>query len=224
MNTSPRAAVLWTGGKDCALAMHLSMEAGADIICLVTFVPPDARFLSHPLPVMQAQAEAVGRPWHRIEIVEPYADSYRNAFIRLRDEKAIDTIVTGDIAEVDGYPNWVRRCAEGLDVEVSTPLWGLSRAETLDALVGNSFAVTISAVKLSALDRSWIGREIDRKIADELLALQEDDGVDACGENGEFHTIVTYAPFFAHRIPITLTGVYDDGDRAYAELCVTDAP
>jgi diphthamide synthase (EF-2-diphthine--ammonia ligase) len=33
--------------------------------------------------------------------------------------------------------------------------------------------------------------------------------VDACGENGEFHTCVVRAPLFASRIPARVAGFHD---------------
>lgn len=214
--------MLWTGGKDCALAMHMSMQAGVCIDCLVTFAPTNARFRSHPLHIMQSQTNAIGRPWQRMEIVEPYFDSYRQALARLRDERGIGCVVTGDIAEVDGHPNWIRQCAEGLGIDVATPLWGMDRAEMLDALVSESFVAVITAVKLSALDSAWIGRQIDRRTADELLDLQESRGVDACGENGEFHTMVVNAPFFARGVDLAIAGTVSEGERAYAKYVEPD--
>ena len=223
-NLPTKAAVLWTGGKDCALAMHIAMQSGFDVTCLVTFAPRDAHFRSHSLDLMRAQADAIDLPWLRMEIAEPYFDSYKAAIVQLRDEHGIEVVVTGDIAEVDGYPNWVRQCAEGSGVEVATPLWGLSRAEMLDALVRGSFRVIITAVKLSALGDTWVGREIDRATADELLSLHQTRGIDACGENGEYHTMVIDAPFFARPIRVSTIGASKDTERAYAEFAPSVIP
>ena len=49
-----RAIVLWTGGKDCNLALYEAREAGLEIVALLTFVPPQVEFRAHPVSVMAA--------------------------------------------------------------------------------------------------------------------------------------------------------------------------
>lgn len=215
MPSATNTAVLWTGGKDCALAMQRAMQQGCEITRIVTFVPPDARFLAHPLPVMQAQVDAIGRPWHRPEVTEPHFESYRKALSALKSDHGVEAVVTGDISLVDGYPNWIRQCAEGLDVEVMTPLWEMDRVGLLRELVEDGFEVMISAVLLSALDEDWLGRRID---PDTIRELERLEGVDPCGENGEFHTVVLNAPYFAKRVDARVVGTHRADGMAFAEL------
>ena len=137
MTTTPRVAALWTGGKDCALACEHVREAGLVVDLLVTFAPPDAAFRAHPLPVLAAQAASLGLE-HRIVLLEPpYDASYRRAFEALAAE-GVTHIVTGDIDRVDGQPNWVRECADGLALEVLTPLWESDREALLADVRGRS--------------------------------------------------------------------------------------
>lgn len=207
--------MLWTGGKDCALAMHWCMEQGIEITHLVTFVPPDAHFRAHPLHVMQAQVEAVGKPWLRPVVTEPHFESYRTALASMKRDFGVDAVITGDISLVDGHPNWIRQCAEGLGIEVLTPLWELDRADLLDALLTDCIEAMISAVRLSAMDESWVGRKLDAQAIDELTGL---DGVDPCGENGEYHSIVLNAPYFNEALRLTVSGVSKTDEMAFAEL------
>lgn len=215
--TTKNAALLWTGGKDCALAMHRALEQGIDVSRIVTFVPPDAHFLAHPLDVMQAQIDAIGKPWHRPQVVEPHFESYREALSNLRSEYGVDTVITGDISLVDGHPNWIRQCAEGLDIEVLTPLWELDRVGLLHELLDHAFEVIISAVRLAAMDESWLGRTID---AGAIRQLQGLNGVDPCGENGEFHSVVLDAPFFRSRIDLAVDSISRTSEMAFAQLRV----
>src|SRR5690242_20301545 len=102
------AAVLWTGGKDCSLALHEARRDGYGIQCLVTFAPLNPNFLAHPPAFMKMQAEALGLPHHIISISEPFEKSYETALCQLREKMGITTVITGDIAEVGGSPNWIR--------------------------------------------------------------------------------------------------------------------
>ena len=57
-----KAAVLWTGGKDSALAFHVSVNL-YDIKRLVCFVPADNRqFYAHPTELMELQARKIRMP------------------------------------------------------------------------------------------------------------------------------------------------------------------
>ncbi len=198
------AAVLWSGGKDCALALHEAVAAGLDVRLLVTFAPPDAKFLAHPLAVMESQAEALGIPHHIVRIGESYAESYTAGIENLRDQFGIKTLVTGDIAEVDGCPNWVRQRSEGTGVAVETPLWHRDRKEILTNLLDQGFKIVVSCLRSPELSEDWIGREIDAAAFAELRVLEQESGVDPCGENGEFHTITLDGPLFMK--PLCLNG------------------
>jgi uncharacterized protein (TIGR00290 family) len=200
-NTTVDAAVLWTGGKDCSLALHEARAAGLQIRGLVTFTPREPKFLAHPLEVLLTQARALDLPHRCCVIEEPFREGYERALRRLRDE-GLRVLVTGDIAEVAGHPNWVRELAEPLGLRVSTPLWGRPRAELLASLRAQRFRVVVSCVDTRRLPASWVGRELDDEAIAELHALQASQGVDACGENGEYHSLVLDAPGFRRAVDL----------------------
>ncbi|HEX5008982.1 MAG TPA: hypothetical protein VFY71_01180 [Planctomycetota bacterium] len=195
------AAVLWTGGKDCSLALHEARAAGLDVRALVTFTPRDPDFLAHPLPVLALQAQAAGLPHRRLVVEQPFRDGYERALRTLRDE-GVRVLVTGDIAEVAGHPNWVRECAEPLGLRVETPLWGRERPALLARLLELRFRVVVSCVDTRRLPAGWVGRTLDAAAVAELRALQASHGVDPSGENGEYHSLVLEAPFFAQRVDL----------------------
>ncbi len=212
------AAVLWSGGKDCALALREARRGGWSIRCLATFVPPDATFRAHPLDVMRRQAEAMGLEHVCIEIREPFDAAYHAGIERLRAERGVAALVTGDIAEVDGRPNWIRQCAAGTGVEVLTPLWHAPRETLLARLIGEGFVAMISAVRGPALTAEWLGRILDETAVTELRRLNAAHGLDPCGENGEFHTIVLDGPGFARRLTVADARPHRQGDLTYLEF------
>ena len=115
-----RAAVLWTGGKDSALALHEAQIAGCSVRCLVTFAPPQPAFLAHPLSIMALQAQALALPHLVWPVREPFADDYEAGVRWLKETRGIDTVITGDIAEVAGHPNWIRERATRLGMDGMT--------------------------------------------------------------------------------------------------------
>ena len=188
------AAVLWTGGKDSSLALHEAREKGMHIRCLVTFVPRNPVFLAHPLRFMEQQALAAGLPHVRLIVNEPFKLGYVAA-IRSLKRDGIGTLVTGDIAEVAGHSNWIGECVRHVGMRVVRPLWGREREELLQRLLALRFRLVFSCVKMQWLPEDWLGRELDYDAIEELRAIRRRNGLDLCGENGEYHTLVTDAPF-----------------------------
>jgi len=205
------AAMLWTGGKDCSLALYEAARDGYRVRCLVTFAPPHPEFLAHPLAFIQLQAQALGLPHSVIPINEPYADSYETALSKLKNEIGIDVVVTGDIAEVGGSPNWIRERSRPVGMQVHTPLWGRDRNVLLKQLSDRGFKVLFSCVKKKWLTESWVGRELNESAIADLQAVRERTGLDLCGEEGEYHTLVTDGPQFVRSLEVRAfsTGVTD---------------
>ncbi len=197
------AVVLWTGGKDSCLALHEALAGGCQISGLVTFAPPEPQFLAHPVAVMQQQARALGLPHRLLPVEPPHRESYERHIRALREREGVDLLITGDIAEVGGSPNWIRRCAEPAGMPVWTPLWGRDRKTLLDDLLAHRFRVLFSCVKTRWLAADWLGRELDTQAVRDLQTERERSGLDLCGEEGEYHTLVTDAPQFRQWLQFT---------------------
>lgn len=214
---SQNAVVLWTGGKDSALALYLAVKRGIVVKELVTFAPPEAEFLAHPLSVMTLQAVALGFKHRILNIEAPYDEGYRKQMEVLKGE-GIDTLITGDIDQVAGQPNFIRTCAEPLGLQVLTPLWKKGRWDLMGAILAAGFQVIFSCVKPVGLTPEWVGRRIDRSALEELAQLHTDTGLDICGEQGEYHTLVLDGPGFNRRLELSGTEVFNRGDLAYLKI------
>jgi diphthine-ammonia ligase len=196
------AAVLWTGGKDSALALYEARQRGWRVRTLVTFIPDGADFLAHPLPFMEAQAQAMGVPHLTVTIAEPFRTGYEKAIAALKEEAGIEVLVTGDISLVDGHPNWIRECSRPCGMEVWTPLWEQDRLGLLKRMTAAGFQVIFSGVYAPWFSREWIGREFNYDSLEALSALGRETGLDLCGEQGEYHTLVLDGPCFKKRIAL----------------------
>jgi diphthine-ammonia ligase len=197
-----RTVVLWTGGKDCTLALQELRARRCDVASLVTFVPAGgAPFRAHPVEVLAAQAATLGLPHRCVEIARPYRKGYEAAIRDLASE-GCGQLVTGDIGPVGGCSNWVRDRAEAVGVSVRTPLWGRSREELLRAVVDRRWTAVFSYVRCPPLTPDWLERPLSAEASEELLRAGRHGGFDACGEQGEYHTLVLDGPLF--RYPLTL--------------------
>jgi diphthine-ammonia ligase len=193
------AIVLWTGGKDSYLALQSVRAHGYQVRGLVTFAPERAEFLAHPLPFIKLQAEALGIEHCVYTVVEPCHANYElQLAAALRDFDA-ETVVTGDIAEVAGHPNLIAEICDRIGVACERPLWGRDRVELLAELQRSGAEAVISCLRSDLLPTSWLGRTLDARAISELQHL----GIDPCGENGEYHTLVCDAREMHSRIAIS---------------------
>ncbi len=204
-----KAAVLWTGGKDSALALHRSLNL-YDIKRLICFVSADNRqFYAHPTQLMALQAQKIGIPIEFVPIPEPYKLSYRGQIEKIRDA-GIEVLITGDISTVGGMPNWIDEVAAGL-VGVDKPSWELDRYAILDTLTSNKFEVICSLSYKKYFQTTITGRYLDSELISELKQLP----IDPCGEQGEYHTWVLDAPFFKAPVQLESTRIVDAPEYCY---------
>ncbi len=209
VTTMMKAAVLWTGGKDSALALYRSLNL-YDIKTLICFVPADNRqFYAHPRQLMTLQAQKIGIPIEFMPISGPYKLSYRRQIEAIR-EAGIEVLITGDISTVGGMPNWIDEVATGL-VGVEKPLWELDRDTILDPLASDQFEVVCSLSYKKHFQTTIAGKYLDLELISQLKQLP----IDPSGEQGEYHTWVLDAPFFKAPIQLEGTRIVDAPEYCY---------
>jgi len=208
--------VSWTGGKDSSLALHEAEISDCRINCLLTFAPRQERFLAHPLAFMRLQAQALGLPHHVIVVEEPFERSYEDAISSLKEEHGIDALVTGDIGEVAGHdPNWMGDRGARCGVDVLRPLWHQDKLELLNRLLLLRFKILFSCVKRPWLTDDWLGLELSRGSIERLCELGNRTGLDICGEQGEYHTLVLDGPRFKKSITMLSYSKHVDDSVMY---------
>ncbi len=186
-----KVIVLWTGGKDSCLALHLCREQGFEILGLATFIPSDeTEFKAHPQSEIQRQAQALSLPIHFIKVVEPYRDSYIKGLQYICYELGADEVATGDIDLVDGHPNWILECCAGLELEVLRPLWQWPRERIMREIISRKIQARLSFINHPKIPQEWLGRHIDAQLLAEMISLFGVNHLDLAGENGEYHTMI----------------------------------
>jgi diphthamide synthase (EF-2-diphthine--ammonia ligase) len=93
------------------------------------------------------------------------------------------------------------------------PLWQRPTAQLARDMIASGMEAFLATVDLAKLPASFAGRRFD----DALLA-DLPDGVDPCGENGEFHTCITAGPMFARSLPVAPGEVVTRDGYAYCDL------
>jgi uncharacterized protein (TIGR00290 family) len=198
-----KAAMLWTGGKDSALACHKAMS-DHKISAFVNFIWSKPS-LSHPRVITKLHAEAMHKPFEWIHLKPPYLDTYKEAILQLKNEHGIEAVVTGDISYVDAFHgNWIDDVCKDTGIKVIKPLWGLDRQSILEELIRGEFNIVFTCIKEPWLTDDWLGRTLNRQTINYLQDLHETRDIDICGEFGEYHTMTLDAPYFRKTINIRL--------------------
>jgi len=197
---SMRVFASWSGGKDSCLALHRALRAGSDVVCLLTILDEGGlRSRGHGLgrEVLDAQAQALGLPivYGRASW-SSYEAEFKRALKQLKT-RGVEGGVFGDI-NLQGHRDWVEKVCAEVGLRAFEPLWGESYRPLLNEFMGSGFEAMIVSVKTDLVGEGWVGRRLDWKFIDHLGSR----GLDLCGENGEYHTLVTYGPPFKQRIEI----------------------
>ena len=203
----------WSGGKDSMLALHRALVSGVNVeVLLAMFDEGGERSRSHaiPLQLMQAQADALG-----IELVIGHAGwaDYETVFTQRLQEFAARGITHGLFGDIDLQPHrdWEEKVCAAAGLRAELPLWQEPRRALVDELLALGYRARVVCVDARFLDASFCGREFDEAFLADLP-----EGVDACGENGEFHTFVFDGPRFARQVPHEVVAVHEIRQNAPA--------
>lgn len=206
----------WSGGKDSALAFYRAVQQGHVPIALFTMFEEDGeRSKSHGLKkqILEAQAERMGLP---LVIGEADWVGYEEEFIRhLQNfkEQGIEMGVYGDI-DLQDHLDWVEKVSKQAELDVLHPLWQEARRSLLEELVEEEFKAVITVVDTARVGEEFLGRAFTRELIEELEAL----GIDACGEEGEFHTTLVDGPIFVEPLPVEFGNIVRNGQYAMLEV------
>lgn len=209
----------WSGGKDSAYAYYLAKQQGHQVLSLFTMMMSESKSNFHMIPsgILDAQAKALGIPIvKKTTSPENYEGDFKEL---LRDFKArgAEGLVTGDIYEVaDHEEGWLGRVCKEIGLTPVKPLWMLDTKQIYLDYLNTGFKAIVVRTKLNLLGVDWLGRVLDRKFYDDILKL---GNVDACGEGGEYHTVITDGPGMRQKIELEETEKHKlNGGFGYLEI------
>jgi diphthine-ammonia ligase len=190
----------WSGGKDSCLACYKAMLSGYDIRYLVNFVSKEygrVSFHGTETRLIQLQAESIGT---RLCQKETTKDCYEQEFkeaVRSLIPDGIEGMIFGDIYTQE-HRDWTERVCSEVGIEAVEPLWGRDTEDVLSEFIGAGFQAVIIGAQSRVIDAEWIGRRVDR----DFIEYLKNKNICPCGENGEYHTLVTDGPIFDKGIEI----------------------
>jgi predicted ATP pyrophosphatase (TIGR00289 family) len=201
-----RVAVLVTGGKDSALALHRALKQGYEVKHLVTMLPQreDSWMFHFPnIRLTDLFAEAAGLPLIKAEttgVKEIELEDLK----RLLATLDVDGVVSGAISSQYQKKRIDKICQE-LNLKSIAPLWQESPIKLLKELIKLNFETVIVGVYALGFDQSWLGRKFNSTTLSDLIKLNEKYKVSLVGDGGEYETLVLNAPFFKKKIQLLQT-------------------
>ncbi len=222
--TLPAQVILsWSGGKDSSLALSaLRADPRFEVTGLLTTVTSDYDRISiHGVSrsLLVEQAASAELPLWEVSIPAKTSNAdYEAAFLAGLERAATDNPGISHVAFGDLFLTEIREYRERLlqrtQLSPLFPLWGRDTAHLAQRFVAEGYMARVVCVDTTQLDASFAGREFDRQFIEDLP-----EGVDHCGEGGEFHTFVQAGPCFTHPIPCRPgVIVLREGRFAYCDL------
>jgi uncharacterized protein (TIGR00290 family) len=220
MGVKRRILLSWSGGKDSAWALHVLRQRGEyEVVALVTTVNERFRRVAihgYREALLDEQAGVTGLPVWKVDLPFPctnaeYEARMAEVFVRAVDE-GIGGIAFGDLflEEIRAYR---LKQLEGTGLEAVFPVWGIPTDELAKEMVAGGLRGYLTCVDPKVLDRTFAGRRFDAELLRELP-----EGVDRCGERGEFHTFACEGPMFSRSIGVRPAEVVERDGFVYAEL------
>jgi len=215
-----RVLLSWSSGKDSAWALHmLRKQPELQVVALLTtFNSAADRVAMHAVrrTLVKMQAERTGLPLWEVELPWPCSNDDYECRMRAVVERAVaegvDAVAFGDLFLEDIRAYRVRQLA-GTGLEPLFPVWGIPTKELAGQMIAGGLRAKLTCVDPAKLDASFAGREFDAALMRELP-----EGIDPCGENGEFHSFVYEAPVFSSPIAVRTGEVVTRDNFVFADV------
>ena len=206
----------WSGGKDSCFALMQAIQQGYTPKVLLNVLNEEGKISrSHGIPsvILQQQAAAAGLPIHLISSSwQEYEQHFTNALSSLKEQYHLTHAVFGDI-DLLPHRDWEEKVCTNAGLTAVLPLWQQDRRTLVMQMLETGIETMIVSCN-EIMGERFIGQTITPALVNELEAM----GIDACGENGEFHTLVLDCPLFSERINVAVAEKLWHGNYWFAKL------
>ena len=209
----PKAIFCWSGGKDSSYCLNKVLtEKLFDVKYLLTTINDEFKRISmHGVreTLLDKQVEAIGITNLKIYVREgtnsEYEKQMEHILLQAKAE-GINHVIFGDIFLEDLRVYRENNLAK-INMQAVFPLWKTDTKFLINDFIKQGFKTITCCINDGYLNQDWIGKEIDRQFVEQLPSH-----VDACGENGEYHTFCYDGPLFKNSIKFT------GGEKIYKAL------
>jgi uncharacterized protein (TIGR00290 family) len=202
----PKAFVSWSSGKDSAFALCEARRLGlAEIVGVVTTVNERFdRVAMHGVrsELLDRQIAALNLPAIKVLIPSPCTNEVYEA--RMADACAtikaagVHHLIFGDLF-LEDIRAYRERTLAALGMTPIFPLWGRNTRKLAAEMIESGLVAHLVCLDPKQIPASFAGRRFDSGLLEEIPVH-----VDPCGENGEYHTVVSQGPMFSAPIGVSV--------------------
>lgn len=218
--------VSWSSGKDSAWMLHIirAEQLGTPGALLTTVNESADRVAMHAVrtEVLRAQADAAGLPLITVPIPSPCSNEIYEERMAAACRAAVADGFT-HVAFGDLFLEDVRRYREerlaGSGLTPMFPLWLRPTPALAREMIASGLEARLTCVDPRVLPASLAGRVFDASLLGELP-----DGIDPCGERGEFHTCAVAGPMFSRPVRVEAGVTVERDGFVFADLRLAPQP
>jgi uncharacterized protein (TIGR00290 family) len=201
-----RILLSWSSGKDSAWSLHLLRQRGeCEVVgLLTTFNEAAGRVAMHAVrrALVEQQAAAAGIPLWAVPLPWPCPNQQYESLMAQACAKAvverIEGIAFGDLF-LEDVRAYRERQLQGTGLEPIFPVWGLPTRDLARQMIASGLQAKLTCIDTARLPPSFAGSDFDEAF---LASLPE--GIDPCGERGEFHSFVYAGPMLNHPLSVSV--------------------
>jgi uncharacterized protein (TIGR00290 family) len=172
--------------------------------------------------LLEAQAERLGIALHSVDLPSPcpneiYEQRMTSAVAAAR-AAGISEMIFGDLY-LEDIRAYRYEMLDGTGITPVFPLWQRPTDALARDMCDRGIRAYITCVDPRVLAPEFAGRAFDASLLADLP-----EGVDPCGENGEFHSFVWDAPGFSSPIDVVTGEVVERDGFVFADVLPANGP
>ena len=206
----------YSGGKDSALAIHRAVKEKHELMAILTTYNSEmdkSNFHHLPENILRNVAASFRVPLILVRTAyDDYLQKFEEALLHAK-AKGAEACVFGDI-DIEEHRRWCSERCENTGMLPLFPLWGESRKSIVYEFIDSGFIADIAIVNRKYMAAEYLGRRLTRDTANDI----EGQGIDICGENGEYHTFVSAGPLFTPPVDFSFGEMIVEGNYAILPL------
>jgi uncharacterized protein (TIGR00290 family) len=218
----------WSGGKDSALALYeLIRDPQFEVVALMTTVSEEFRRVSHHgvrEELLEAQAKAIGVPLTKVYLPSGKTSPCTNEVYEEIMSKAMEDFKSQGVYAVgfgdlflEDLRAWRENNLARAGMTGVFPIWKRDTRLLARELIAMGFKAILSCVE-GKVGPGFAGRAYDDRLLDDLP-----EGIDPCGEYGEFHSFVHDGPCFRRPVAVRIGETITRDGRYYTDLLLAES-
>ncbi len=195
-----RFAVMYSGGKDSGLALSYSIRRGK-LDSLIHCVNDNENTLFHnqSLQIIKEHSNRLKVPVYILQ--NKWWINWNKVVAKYMElkKRGVEVIVFGDLGSEDNIEIQYKLCVSA-GLKAYFPLYNRLYDELMIELEKENIVSVITNLNDNRIEDKWLGEKFDMNAYREFKRI----GIDAFGENGEYHTTIIGANFLGKPLKYTL--------------------